>query len=54
MPKSQIFLLHWEAQGILTILFPVFEGLASRLPRPDNLVKYAESCMYSPVYRSYR
>ncbi|CAO2841877.1 unnamed protein product [Amaranthus hypochondriacus] len=29
-------------------------GLASRLPRPENLVKYAESCMYSPVYRSYR
>ncbi|KAM0938283.1 putative malate dehydrogenase (oxaloacetate-decarboxylating) (NADP(+)) [Dioscorea sansibarensis] len=29
-------------------------GLASRLPRPDNLVKYAESCMYTPVYRSYR
>ncbi|KAH7523557.1 hypothetical protein FEM48_Zijuj06G0024700 [Ziziphus jujuba var. spinosa] len=29
-------------------------GLASHLPRPKNLVKYAESCMYSPVYRSYR
>ncbi|TYG59728.1 hypothetical protein ES288_D07G009700v1 [Gossypium darwinii] len=29
-------------------------GVASRLPRPANLVKYAESCMYSPVYRSYR
>ncbi|XP_057960256.1 NADP-dependent malic enzyme-like [Malania oleifera] len=29
-------------------------GLASRLPRPKNLIKYAESCMYSPVYRSYR
>ncbi|KAF9615281.1 hypothetical protein IFM89_022608 [Coptis chinensis] len=29
-------------------------GLASRLPRPENLVKYAESCMYSPNYRSYR
>ncbi|CAI0543513.1 unnamed protein product [Linum tenue] len=29
-------------------------GLASRLPRPANLVKYAESCMYSPVYRNYR
>ncbi|KAL0903873.1 hypothetical protein M5K25_025930 [Dendrobium thyrsiflorum] len=23
-------------------------GLASHLPRPQNLVKYAESCMYSP------
>ncbi|KAL2944890.1 NADP-dependent malic enzyme [Bienertia sinuspersici] len=29
-------------------------GLASHLPRPENLVKYAESCMYSPAYRSYR
>ncbi|XP_028777790.1 NADP-dependent malic enzyme isoform X2 [Neltuma alba] len=28
-------------------------GLASHLPRPKDLVKYAESCMYSPVYRSY-
>ncbi|KAJ7969546.1 Malic enzyme [Quillaja saponaria] len=29
-------------------------GLATRLPRPADLVKYAESCMYSPIYRSYR
>ncbi|KAJ9688326.1 hypothetical protein PVL29_014159 [Vitis rotundifolia] len=29
-------------------------GLATRLPQPENLVKYAESCMYSPLYRSYR
>jgi len=29
-------------------------GLASRRPRPKDLVKYAESCMYSPVYRNYR
>ncbi|KAI8565470.1 hypothetical protein RHMOL_Rhmol03G0261900 [Rhododendron molle] len=29
-------------------------GLASRLPRPENLVKYAESCMYTPNYRTYR
>ncbi|XVE54201.1 hypothetical protein DITRI_Ditri03aG0061300 [Diplodiscus trichospermus] len=29
-------------------------GVATRLPRPANLVKYAESCMYSPVYRCYR
>ncbi|KAK8949227.1 hypothetical protein KSP39_PZI005540 [Platanthera zijinensis] len=29
-------------------------GLASHLPRPANLVKHAESCMYSPVYRTYR
>ncbi|KAJ8421559.1 hypothetical protein Cgig2_025992 [Carnegiea gigantea] len=29
-------------------------GVATHLPRPGNLVKYAESCMYSPVYRSYR
>ncbi|KAL0910170.1 hypothetical protein M5K25_021117 [Dendrobium thyrsiflorum] len=29
-------------------------GLASHLPRPANLVKYAESCMYGPIYRTYR
>ncbi|KFK25427.1 hypothetical protein AALP_AA8G113600 [Arabis alpina] len=29
-------------------------GLASNLPRADDLVKFAESCMYSPVYRNYR
>nr|BAZ95850.1 NADP-dependent malic enzyme gene [Flaveria brownii] len=29
-------------------------GLASNLPRPSNLVKFAESCMYSPKYRNYR
>ncbi|KAJ6731527.1 MALIC ENZYME [Salix purpurea] len=29
-------------------------GLATRLPRPANLVKLAESCMYSPTYRNYR
>lgn len=29
-------------------------GLATRLPQPNDLVKYAESCMYSPSYRSYR
>ncbi|XP_050213624.1 NADP-dependent malic enzyme [Mercurialis annua] len=29
-------------------------GLASRLPRPKDLVQHAESCMYSPIYRNYR
>ncbi|OQU86165.1 hypothetical protein SORBI_3003G036000 [Sorghum bicolor] len=29
-------------------------GLATRLPPPRDLVKYAESCMYTPVYRNYR
>ncbi|KAL3535693.1 hypothetical protein ACH5RR_004154 [Cinchona calisaya] len=29
-------------------------GVATRLPRPENLVKFAESCMYTPNYRSYR
>ncbi|KAK1265801.1 hypothetical protein QJS04_geneDACA002638 [Acorus gramineus] len=29
-------------------------GLATRLPRPVDLVKYAESCMYTPIYRNYR
>ncbi|KAK7830138.1 nadp-dependent malic enzyme [Quercus suber] len=29
-------------------------GVATRLPRPKDLVKCAESCMYTPVYRNYR
>ncbi|XP_022150643.1 NADP-dependent malic enzyme-like isoform X2 [Momordica charantia] len=29
-------------------------GLATRLPQPKDLVKHAESCMYSPSYRCYR
>lgn len=29
-------------------------GLASRLPQPEDLVKCAESSMYSPIYRTYR
>ncbi|XP_038694660.1 NADP-dependent malic enzyme-like isoform X2 [Tripterygium wilfordii] len=29
-------------------------GLATRLPQPKDLVKHAESCMYSPSYRNYR
>ncbi|KAF4362149.1 hypothetical protein F8388_024001 [Cannabis sativa] len=29
-------------------------GLATRLPQPKDLVKYAESCMYCPSYRNYR
>ncbi|KAI4381054.1 hypothetical protein MLD38_007171 [Melastoma candidum] len=29
-------------------------GLATRLPQPVDLVKFAESCMYSPAYRNYR
>nr|XP_023921826.1 NADP-dependent malic enzyme-like [Quercus suber]POE98694.1 nadp-dependent malic enzyme [Quercus suber] len=29
-------------------------GLATRLSEPKDLVKYAESCMYSPAYRNYR
>ncbi|CAN4097506.1 unnamed protein product [Withania somnifera] len=29
-------------------------GVATHLPRPADLVKYAESCMYTPNYRSYR
>ncbi|CAK9138091.1 unnamed protein product [Ilex paraguariensis] len=29
-------------------------GVATHLPRPENLVKYAESCMYTPTYQTYR
>jgi malate dehydrogenase (oxaloacetate-decarboxylating)(NADP+) len=28
-------------------------GLASRLPKPSNLMEYAERCMYNPEYRKY-
>lgn len=38
---------------LITQLFSCV-GLASRRPRPKDLVKYAESCMYSPIYRNYR
>ncbi|CAK9160106.1 unnamed protein product [Ilex paraguariensis] len=30
-----------------------FVGVATSLPRPENLVKYAERCMYTPTYRTY-
>ncbi|EFJ08832.1 hypothetical protein SELMODRAFT_185015 [Selaginella moellendorffii] len=29
-------------------------GLATRIPRPTDLLSYAQSCMYSPSYRKYR
>ncbi|GAB2268371.1 hypothetical protein Dimus_003334 [Dionaea muscipula] len=29
-------------------------GLATRIPRPADLLKFAESSMYSPIYRNYR
>ncbi|KAF5180436.1 Nad-dependent malic enzyme [Thalictrum thalictroides] len=29
-------------------------GLATHLPQPENLLKFGESCMYSPLYRNYR
>uniref|UniRef100_K3XG11 Malic enzyme n=1 Tax=Setaria italica TaxID=4555 RepID=K3XG11_SETIT len=29
-------------------------GLATRLPAPRDLVQYAETCMYNPIYRNYR
>lgn len=44
MPSNFLIMLYRDC----------FPGLASRLPRPKDLVKYAESCMYSPIYRSYR
>lgn len=47
--------ISFQQGHIFALIFCLFYvGLASRLPRPENLVKYAESCMYSPVYRSYR
>jgi len=38
---------------IRTSILP-YVGLATRVPPPRDLVKHAESCMYSPAYRSYR
>ncbi|XP_039026085.1 NADP-dependent malic enzyme-like [Hibiscus syriacus] len=29
-------------------------GLATRTPRPHDLVKHADNCMYNPAYQSYR
>lgn len=29
-------------------------GLATKLPKPKDLLGYAKSCMYSPVYRQFR
>jgi len=44
-----------SAQIAANVAAKVYDlGLASHLPRPKDLVKYAESCMYSPIYRSYR
>lgn len=39
---------------IPVLVFVNTAGLATRLPQPEDLVKYAESCMYSPAYRKYR
>jgi malate dehydrogenase (oxaloacetate-decarboxylating)(NADP+) len=44
-----------SAQIAANVAAKVYDlGLASHLPRPKDLLKYAESCMYSPIYRSYR
>ncbi|KAH9603241.1 hypothetical protein KSS87_016761 [Heliosperma pusillum] len=44
-----------SAQIAASVAAKAYElGLATRLPQPENLVKYAESCMYSPSYRPYR
>ncbi|XP_042403081.1 NADP-dependent malic enzyme-like isoform X1 [Zingiber officinale] len=44
-----------SAQIAANVAAKVYElGLASRLPRPKNLLEHAESCMYMPTYRSYR
>ncbi|KAM6583264.1 hypothetical protein CsatB_010266 [Cannabis sativa] len=44
-----------SAQIAASVAAKAYElGLATRLPRPADLFKYAESCMYTPNYRSYR
>ncbi|XP_020970259.1 NADP-dependent malic enzyme-like [Arachis ipaensis] len=56
------FMKYFEFQTtLLCFLFNTYifcavfgkTGLVSHLPRPKDLVKYAESCMYSPGYRNY-
>ncbi|XP_042485123.1 NADP-dependent malic enzyme-like [Macadamia integrifolia] len=43
-----------SAQIAASVAAKAYElGLATRLLQPENLVKYAESCMYSPSYRNY-
>ena len=53
--KWWLFLYYVLVVEVLNI-FECYDlaGLATRLPRPENLVKHAESCMYSPTYRNYR
>ncbi|PKA54589.1 NADP-dependent malic enzyme [Apostasia shenzhenica] len=44
-----------SAQIAASVAAKAYElGLTTHLPRPADLVKYAESCMYTPVYRIYR
>ncbi|KAI3455484.1 hypothetical protein Pfo_012147 [Paulownia fortunei] len=44
-----------SAQIAASVAAKAYElGLATRLPPPENLVEYAESCMYSPNYHNYR
>jgi hypothetical protein len=52
----QKILCHVHVVVVVVVVGVVvgFAGLASNLPRPKDLVKMAESCMYSPVYRNFR
>ncbi|KAK1365341.1 Malic enzyme [Heracleum sosnowskyi] len=44
-----------SAQVAASVAAKAYEiGVATRLPQPENLVKFAESCMYNPNYRNYR
>lgn len=49
-----IMIIHLNCVFIWAYLCAFLIGVSTRLPRPENLLKYAESCMYSPTYRNYR
>jgi len=46
--------IHHQVSYLPDLTSSTSLGLATRLPPPRDLVKYAQSCMYTPVYRNYR
>ncbi|KAG6389445.1 hypothetical protein SASPL_150913 [Salvia splendens] len=44
-----------SAQIAATVAAKAYDlGLATRLPRPKDLMEFAQICMYTPTYRNYR
>ena len=52
--KAFFFDFYFHLGIIINWVCIFVSGLATRLPQPKDLVKFAESCMYTPAYRSYR